>query len=288
MDDSEWASWGGRIQGGRPVSLDRVVEVKMRDNTFETNEARHFTWKWSSKSKQVSDVIKYRLVGKVTGTGDAEEPTGSFEIAWIGWIGGEGPPKGYKPHDDIEVTLRNGNTYIKKVITLEWEWMVPNRNSDIIKYRKPWYDKEPKGVFEIAWITWHGGNHSPPLPRDEIVEVERRNGDIIVEQVIQFIWGWPTDSVNPLDVMRYRVVYPVDKPKPEMVDQPGHYQTPSGLTAIDVIEAFELDFPVGNAVKYLLRCGKKDDPKQEIEKAIWYLKRKLELSDESPFTWKKV
>lgn len=48
------------------------------------------------------------------------------------------------------------------------------------------------------------------------------------------------------------------------------------MEAIDVIEAFELDYHLGNAVKYILRAGHKDDIKQDIAKARWYLDRKLE------------
>ena len=42
------------------------------------------------------------------------------------------------------------------------------------------------------------------------------------------------------------------------IDRPPHYQGASGLQAIDVIEAFDLDFSLGNAVKYILRAGRKD------------------------------
>lgn len=63
------------------------------------------------------------------------------------------------------------------------------------------------------------------------------------------------------------------------VNNPSHYQSKSGLESIDVIEAFELNFHIGNAVKYLLRHGKKEnkegDKNQDIKKAIWYLNREL-------------
>jgi hypothetical protein len=58
----------------------------------------------------------------------------------------------------------------------------------------------------------------------------------------------------------------------EMVHSPDHYKS-GKLEAIDVIEQFKLDFCLGNAIKYILRTGKKDDPRQDIDKAIWYLNR---------------
>ena len=60
------------------------------------------------------------------------------------------------------------------------------------------------------------------------------------------------------------------------VDHPSHYQSKSGLEVIDVIEAFGLGFSLGNAVKYICRCGKKiDNEIQELEKAKWYLEREI-------------
>ena len=58
------------------------------------------------------------------------------------------------------------------------------------------------------------------------------------------------------------------------VNHPSHYQTESGLEAIDVIEAFFHDnFHLGNAVKYLLRAGKKGDTVEDLDKAVWYIER---------------
>lgn len=67
------------------------------------------------------------------------------------------------------------------------------------------------------------------------------------------------------------------------VNNPKHYKAPNGLEAIDVIEGFGLGFHRGNAVKYLLRAGKKDDAAQDMRKAAWYVARDIErLSGEMP------
>jgi hypothetical protein len=60
----------------------------------------------------------------------------------------------------------------------------------------------------------------------------------------------------------------------EAVNSPQHYQG-KGLEAIDVIENFDLNFNLGNTVKYVLRAGKKGNKKEDLEKAVWYLKREL-------------
>ena len=59
------------------------------------------------------------------------------------------------------------------------------------------------------------------------------------------------------------------------VDHPHHYQG-RGMESIDVIEAFDLDFCLGNTVKYVLRAGKKENEIQDLKKAIWYLSRRIE------------
>ncbi len=65
---------------------------------------------------------------------------------------------------------------------------------------------------------------------------------------------------------------------PEAVNHPAHYGGEDNpYEVIKVIEAWELDFPTGNAVKYIARAGKKDPGKEleDLEKAAWYLSRKI-------------
>ena len=65
----------------------------------------------------------------------------------------------------------------------------------------------------------------------------------------------------------------------EAVDHPTHYNT-GNIETIDYIEAQQLNFHLGNAVKYISRAGKKGDIATDIRKAIWYLERYLEVIDE--------
>jgi hypothetical protein len=65
----------------------------------------------------------------------------------------------------------------------------------------------------------------------------------------------------------------------EMVNHPQHYGgEDSPYEAIKVIEAWDLDFHLGNTVKYISRAGKKGTDKelQDLKKAFWYLQRKIE------------
>lgn len=57
-----------------------------------------------------------------------------------------------------------------------------------------------------------------------------------------------------------------------------HY-TSGGIEVIDVIEAYHLGFLLGNAVKYILRCGHKgteQDAINDLKKAQAYLSREIE------------
>lgn len=58
------------------------------------------------------------------------------------------------------------------------------------------------------------------------------------------------------------------------VDHPNHYN--EGIEAIDVIESWDLNFHVGNVIKYMLRAPHKGEEIQDLEKAKWYLDRHLE------------
>lgn len=62
----------------------------------------------------------------------------------------------------------------------------------------------------------------------------------------------------------------------EHVNHPSHYGGDTPYEAIKVIEAWNLDFHLGNTVKYISRAGKKDNLLQDLKKAKWYLDRKIE------------
>lgn len=62
----------------------------------------------------------------------------------------------------------------------------------------------------------------------------------------------------------------------EQVNHPQHYGGDTVYETIKVIEAWELNFHLGNAVKYISRAGKKGDPIQDLEKAAFYLEREIE------------
>lgn len=60
----------------------------------------------------------------------------------------------------------------------------------------------------------------------------------------------------------------------DIINKPKHYNFAT-IEPIDVIEDWQLDFRLANALKYISRAGKKDPSKtkEDLEKAIWYINR---------------
>ena len=92
-----------------------------------------------------------------------------------------------------------------------------------------------------------------------------------------------------LDITKEKILVGENKCK-EKINNPPHYEA-KGIKVIDVIEAFDLNFHLGNVLKYILRAGRKTEEIQEdIKKAKWYLDRYLQLitPDENAVEFGKV
>ena len=59
----------------------------------------------------------------------------------------------------------------------------------------------------------------------------------------------------------------------DMVNHPPHYQQhASGVEAIEICE--QLPYHLAQAMRYVLRHEHKGNPRQDLEKALWYLDRR--------------
>jgi hypothetical protein len=65
----------------------------------------------------------------------------------------------------------------------------------------------------------------------------------------------------------------------DAVNHPPHNLTPAGIEAIDVLEQYGLGLHLGNAMKYLLRAGRKGDAVTDLRKAVWYIDRWMACED---------
>jgi hypothetical protein len=81
-------------------------------------------------------------------------------------------------------------------------------------------------------------------------------------------WAW-ANALGYSEIPEYAGKNPSNS-----VDHPKHYNS-GKFEVIDIIEDQNLGFCLGNAIKYILRAGKKDESKtkEDLEKAIWYINR---------------
>lgn len=69
----------------------------------------------------------------------------------------------------------------------------------------------------------------------------------------------------------------------DRVNHPSHYND-GKIEVIEYIEDKNLDFCLGNAVKYISRAGKKNKDKEveDLKKAIWYIDRRIKQIERAP------
>ncbi len=65
----------------------------------------------------------------------------------------------------------------------------------------------------------------------------------------------------------------------DQVNHPKHY-TFGKYEVIDVLEDWQLNFHLGNAVKYIARAGKKGDALEDLKKALWYVEREIKRREQ--------
>lgn len=66
----------------------------------------------------------------------------------------------------------------------------------------------------------------------------------------------------------------MEKNQIDNVNSPTHYNI-GKIEVIEAIEDWKLNFNLGNAIKYIARCEHKENKKQDLEKAKWYIEREI-------------
>ena len=125
-------------------------------------------------------------------------------------------------------------------------------------------------VGQVKW-HWQGGKKkkkSKKKPSKILKAVDEANKMFEVDPPKEWLEEY-TKKVNAL----------LDEPIVEVTDpvnSPSHY-TAGGIETIDFIEAKQLNYHLGNCVKYLSRAGlKTEDTLEDLKKAAWYLNREIE------------
>ena len=93
-----------------------------------------------------------------------------------------------------------------------------------------------------------------------------------VKQALDRIEGKPTKLITQPQFAKAAL---------DLINSPPHYKA-GGIETIDFIEAKDLNYRLGNVIKYVARAGKKHtDPVQDLEKALWYLQREINVRKEA-------
>ena len=106
----------------------------------------------------------------------------------------------------------------------------------------------------IYYVRWKHENKNKPIdkPRKKPIFRSQRSKDI--QKIFQMAKLAPSDIVN----------------------SPPHYKS-GGIETIDFIESKDLNYRLGNVIKYVTRAGRKadSDPLVDLKKARWYLDREI-------------
>ena len=132
---------------------------------------------------------------------------------------------------------------------------------------------KPNLVYQVAWHAKKAKKKKPlkatfKSPRSKLIQAVMQT-----KQALDAVEG---KKYRSLDNKTEWVEFP-NLGVPDLVNHPPHYKA-GGIETIDFIEAKDLNYRLGNVVKYVSRAGKKlnSDPVQDLEKAAFYLQREIE------------
>ena len=66
----------------------------------------------------------------------------------------------------------------------------------------------------------------------------------------------------------------------DSVQNPAHYTDGRKYEPVKVIEDWDLDYHMGSALKYISRAGRKKSLIEDLQKAIFYLERRISIETE--------
>lgn len=117
------------------------------------------------------------------------------------------------------------------------------------------------------------------VQKGDVVLYDGSQGGEVREHVVQ---GWvgtrcynESQTLGGSTNMSSLPVWTLVRRAQDPVNHPPHYTGhPSKIECIQITE--HMNFCLGNAVKYIWRCGEKGDPVQDLKKARWYIDREIE------------
>lgn len=121
---------------------------------------------------------------------------------------------------------------------------------------------KPQYVYYIRWMNENGKTYSYPKKKKKYAKPRISKKPSKIVDAVQEM----KVTLDALDLIK-----DIDP-----VNHPPHYKT-GGIETIDFIEAKDLNYRLGNVIKYVSRAGRKNsDPVEDLQKAAWYLSREIE------------
>jgi len=254
--------WNG---GERPVDKKVIVKVQLSSGGESLGPAGVFDW---SRLSNGGDIVAYRVV---------EDEKLSFEIPedFTLWSGGACPAPVYAR---VEVILRSGSWDLGAYAG-DWNWRTSNSNGDIIAYRVV---EPPKPEVQIpeGFTPWAGGSECP-VTADTEIDVVVRDGSKGSCAAGDLKW---THTGHGNDIVAYRVIEAQKSQTARDIQIGGDHYKKSTVQPWDVVDTWPIEqqigFYRGNALKYVMRMGTKDENLREIRKAAHYLQKLAEVLEQ--------
>ena len=121
--------------------------------------------------------------------------------------------------------------------------------------------KKFKTTYQIAYMARKSKEQNTAKDLDRMYEITKGRREQRAEWKNLFIAS-SDESIT------------MEEPAADPVNHPAHYKV-GGMETIDFIEAKDLSYHLGNAVKYISRADHKGNRKQDLEKAKWYIDRAI-------------
>lgn len=137
---------------------------------------------------------------------------------------------------------------------------------------------KPNRVYTVKWLDAKKQKPSKIIKAVQKMKTTLDALDKIKDKPAKmFIQPDHMDDAHKLISEQFETEYAKYKTtQPDLVNHPPHYKS-GGIETIDFIEAKDLNYRLGNVIKYVARAGKKaSDPVQDLEKAAWYLQREID------------
>lgn len=127
---------------------------------------------------------------------------------------------------------------------------------------------KPNYVYYVRWMD---------AKKNKVAAKTSKKPSKIIEAVKE-----TKTALDALGISKKPTIITLKELVNDVVNHPPHYMK-GGIETIDFIEAKDLNYRLGNVIKYVSRAGKKldSDPVQDLKKAAFYLNREIERREQA-------